>query len=397
MVAILDKLEDLTFAVVDLETTGFDRDGADRICEVAIVRGKIGQLEPLDTWSTLVNPGRSIPYSATQVNHITNAMVQEQAAFAAVAPQILALVENTVLIFHNGSFDLPFLQAELKRAGADLSRLPQLAADTCTLARNHYDFKSNRLGDLINQLGLADEVQPNHRALNDTLATWRLWCWELEDLRTKGQPLETLEDLMKLHEIPPAKLAARSTTLEVSSQETIVIEISELGWTFEDTSASTSTSTNISINTDTSVNTNGSNNASNSDTALQIFGIAEAVNPIFEQWQNQKLPLNVALPTLCRSFAQLEDISKNIEQQLKDLRAQISEMVTSTGSKIEIPQFGKLQMTPAQVITSFDRKRLEDLVERLTTEGNSELAAAIEACKAESNRAASLRITRTKS
>jgi hypothetical protein len=209
-----------------------------------------------------------------------------------------------------------------------------------------------------------------------------LWCWELEDLKTKGHPLETLEDLMKLHEIPPAKQAA---TLEVSSQETIIIEMSELGWTFEDTSVRTSTNSSVSVN----ISTN--------DTTLQIFGVAEAVSPIFEQWQNQELPLNVALPTLCRSFAQLEDISKNIEQQLKDLRGQISEMVTSTGAKVEIPQFGKLQMTPAQVVTSFDRKRLEELVERLTTEGNSELAAAIEACKAESNRAASLRITRAKS
>ena len=65
-VSVLDKLTDVTFAVIDIETTGFDMKGVDRICEVAVVRGRLGVAQPVDSWSSLVNPGRNIPYGASQ-------------------------------------------------------------------------------------------------------------------------------------------------------------------------------------------------------------------------------------------------------------------------------------------------------------------------------------------
>ncbi len=62
------------YVVFDLETTGI-RVGSDDIIEISAIKVKGGQVT--DTFSTLVNPGRPIPYCATAVNGITDEMVAE--------------------------------------------------------------------------------------------------------------------------------------------------------------------------------------------------------------------------------------------------------------------------------------------------------------------------------
>src|SRR5262245_63540410 len=115
MITLETPLEGVTFAVVDVETTGLDPAGGDRVCEVAVVRGRAGAI--LDSWSTLVHPGRSIPRGAQRINNITNTMVRGAPPFAQIASDLLARLEDTVLVAHFAGFDLGFLNRELALLG----------------------------------------------------------------------------------------------------------------------------------------------------------------------------------------------------------------------------------------------------------------------------------------
>ena len=100
---------------VDTETTGLDpNDGA--LVEVATVTLEDGQTR--ETWSSLMQPGRPIPPDATAVHGITDAMVAAAPAPAGVIAELRRRCGDATLVFHNVSFDLPFLNAELALIGA---------------------------------------------------------------------------------------------------------------------------------------------------------------------------------------------------------------------------------------------------------------------------------------
>ena len=102
-------------AFLDLETTGVNIQ-EDRIVEIGILR--IGPSGAVETWETLVHPGRPIPPEATAVHGITDAMVAEAPPFAAIAETVDRWLEGCDLGgFNARKFDRPLLEAEFARAG----------------------------------------------------------------------------------------------------------------------------------------------------------------------------------------------------------------------------------------------------------------------------------------
>ena len=183
-------LHDLTYAVVDVETTGLSARLGDRICEVAVVMAQGGQI--VDRLQTLVNPKRPISRGASLVNGISDYMVRDAPAFSRVAPSLLRLLDGAVLVAHNASFDLSFLSAELRAAGYAPPANP--VVDTLGLARRCYTFRSNRLGDVARALGI--DTRGLHRALADATLTWHVLARFMSDLRADG--VTTLESLLRL-------------------------------------------------------------------------------------------------------------------------------------------------------------------------------------------------------
>lgn len=94
------------YAVVDVETTGFSP-LHDRVVEVACVLISEGRVER--RWSTLVNPGRPIPWRATGVHGIDDDDVAAAPSLAEVEPSLLALCYGATVVAHNAAFDLSFL------------------------------------------------------------------------------------------------------------------------------------------------------------------------------------------------------------------------------------------------------------------------------------------------
>lgn len=187
-------LHDVTFCVVDLETTGGS--AADcTITEVGAVRLRGG--ECLGTFQTLVNPGRPIPPSITVLTGITEAMVLPAPPIEAVLPSLLEFIGGSVLVGHNLRFDVSFLDAALARGGQP--RLANTFIDTCALARRlvREEVPDCRLGTLASRFRL--DHRPTHRALDDALATGELLHVLLE--RAAAYGVLGLDDLVALPKI----------------------------------------------------------------------------------------------------------------------------------------------------------------------------------------------------
>jgi DNA polymerase III alpha subunit (gram-positive type) len=99
-------LREVTFAVVDVETTGIDP-VLDRVVEVACALVRDGR--EIEAFSTLIDPGRPIPAVASAVHHITNHQVRGAPTLEDVRPKLVAMCAEAVVVAHNARFDLAFL------------------------------------------------------------------------------------------------------------------------------------------------------------------------------------------------------------------------------------------------------------------------------------------------
>jgi len=153
-----------------------------------VVDGVIGE-----RWSSLVRPGRPIPPDATAVHGITDAMVAEAPEPADAGREFRAGCDGATLVIHNAPFDLPFVNALLKRAGLPLLWNPVL--DTLGLARGLNGPGSNSLRALAERFVLPRE--PSHRALGDALTTARLLLVLAEVWRSE-RGVTTLAELAAL-------------------------------------------------------------------------------------------------------------------------------------------------------------------------------------------------------
>lgn len=137
------------YVVFDLETTGISCT-SDDVVEISALRVRGGRIT--DRFSSLVNPGRPIPYSASQVNHITDEMVAGEPTMGEILPEFLRFIGDDVLVGHNiARFDMKFLHRDCqslfrKVPGNDYldtlsfarSRLPGLRSYALTALASHY-------------------------------------------------------------------------------------------------------------------------------------------------------------------------------------------------------------------------------------------------------------------
>src|SRR6185369_16937514 len=104
------------FIVVDVETTGTGAIRGDRVTEVAAVHVRGGVVEPVFT--SLVNPGRPIPWFITSLTGIDDAMVRDAPSFSDIAGELAAHLAGRVFVAHNAAFDWGFLNAEFSRVAS---------------------------------------------------------------------------------------------------------------------------------------------------------------------------------------------------------------------------------------------------------------------------------------
>jgi len=185
----------IEFAVIDTETTGLT--AADRICEVAVVRGRLDR--PPTCWSQLVrpHPWRPIPAFILAKTGLDPRALQAAPTFAAIAPTFHTAVAGAVLVAHNLPFDRKMLTAEYARL-TPVRALPTPHLDTCRLDRRVLPTSpDHKLGTLVAHYQLP-AAGTAHRAGADALMTWHLLAALLTTLQQRGRTLHTLGDLLGL-------------------------------------------------------------------------------------------------------------------------------------------------------------------------------------------------------
>ena len=109
----------MTFAIVDIETTGGSAHWH-KITEIAIFLHNGKQV--IDSYQTLINPQRTIPANITALTGITNAMVSNAPTFEDVAEIIYEFTKDSIFVAHNVNFDYSFIKKEFEHLGVNFSR-----------------------------------------------------------------------------------------------------------------------------------------------------------------------------------------------------------------------------------------------------------------------------------
>lgn len=200
-----DRLDRLSYVVVDVETTGGRARVDDRITEIAAVRVIDGEVA--DVWESLVNPERPIPPWITRLTNISWEMVADKPTFAEICDDVLRVLQGNVFVAHNATFDWGFVTAEVERAnGVSLSGrrlctvrlarklLPQLPRRSLDWVANHYGV----------------DISARHRAAGDAIATAKVLQHMLVEASDRG--VETWEQLDKLLSTSTARKRRRRSS-----------------------------------------------------------------------------------------------------------------------------------------------------------------------------------------
>jgi DNA polymerase-3 subunit epsilon len=197
-------LSEVTFVVVDLETTGGSpKDSA--ITEIGAVKVRGGVV--LGEFQTLVDPGCEIPPYISVLTGITSTMVAAAPRIGAVLPAFLEFARGSVLVAHNAPFDIGFLKAAC--AEHAIPWPPAASVDTAVLARRvltRDEVPNCKLATLAPYF--ATSTQPCHRALADARATVDVLHGLFERLGPLG--ITSLEELTGLtRQVDPDRLRKR--------------------------------------------------------------------------------------------------------------------------------------------------------------------------------------------
>jgi DNA polymerase III epsilon subunit family exonuclease len=187
-------LQETTFVVVDLETTGAAPKKGAAITEIGAVKVKGGEI--IGEFKSFVNPLSPIPEYITAMTGISDLMLADAPVIDEIFPTFLEFVgshNEAVLVAHNAPFDLSFLRSAAKDLDYEWPKYKTL--DTVTIARQlltKEDVRDCKLGTLAQFFGT--KTEPNHRALDDAKATTEILHGLFE--RLGSLEITTLDELL---------------------------------------------------------------------------------------------------------------------------------------------------------------------------------------------------------
>lgn len=167
---------------LDTETTGLSPESGDRIIEIGCVE-MINRRLTGRHLHFYINPERPSHEDAVKIHGLTDEFLADKPVFATLADEILDYCRGAEIIIHNASFDIGFLNAELKRLNKGVfGDHIEGVLDTLVMAREMFPGKSNSLDALCRRL----EVDNTHRTLHGALMDAELLA-EVYINMTRGQ------------------------------------------------------------------------------------------------------------------------------------------------------------------------------------------------------------------
>jgi DNA polymerase-3 subunit epsilon len=152
--------------VLDTETTGLDPSQGDRIVEIGAVE-LYNHMPTGATYHQYINPQRMMPQEAFLVHGLGDDFLRDKPLFADIAADFIAFIGESRLVIHNASFDLKFLNAELR--WSDRPQIPtQQALDTLAIARKRFPGSPASLDALCRRFNISNTARTLHGALLDS-------------------------------------------------------------------------------------------------------------------------------------------------------------------------------------------------------------------------------------
>ncbi len=184
------KIDETTFVVFDLETTGLSPKN-NEIIEIGAV--KIKNNEIIDRYQSFVKPDNKIPSKITDLTGINDNMVADAEKIDKVLDDFVNFIGDSVLVAHNADFDYSFLQSAFLKTNRPEAEYPVL--DTLALSRALLSgIKNHKLNTLAKYFNV--NLENHHRADDDAEATAEILINFLEMLKKKNY--KKLEDINKL-------------------------------------------------------------------------------------------------------------------------------------------------------------------------------------------------------
>ena len=150
---------------LDIETTGLSFNEGHKIVEIACVETK--DATPTENiFHKLINPQRDVPLEAFNIHGFSTEFLSNKESFSKVADSFLDFIKDKKLIIHNASFDVGFLNHELKLLKKNEIKRENVI-DTLELARNKYSGASNSLDALCKRFNIDLSRRTKHNALLD--------------------------------------------------------------------------------------------------------------------------------------------------------------------------------------------------------------------------------------
>jgi len=150
---------------LDTETTGLSFRDGHKIVEIACIETK-DLIATGKVFHKFINPKRSVPDKAFQIHGFSENFLKDKETFEQIADQFIAFIKDKKIIIHNASFDLGFLDGELRSIKKDIID-KKLVVDSLEIARNKFPGTSNSLDALCRKFNIDLSRRKKHNALLD--------------------------------------------------------------------------------------------------------------------------------------------------------------------------------------------------------------------------------------
>ena len=203
-----------TYVVFDIETTGLSAK-KNKIIEIGAVKVENGEI--IDRFSAFVNPREPIPFEIERLTGINDGMVMDEPPVEKVLPRFLDFCGAAVMVAHNASFDMSFIEYNAEQLGIDFK--PTIV-DTVALARILLpELKRFKLDTVAKALNVS--LENHHRAVDDAEATAHIFMAFIERLEKR--------EVMTLGQVNALGAMSVDMVRKMPTYHVIILAKSEVG------------------------------------------------------------------------------------------------------------------------------------------------------------------------
>ena len=220
--------------VLDTETTGLDPKRGDRLIEIGCIE-LINRNPTGVEFHAFINPqDRDVHPDAERVHGISSVFLKDKPLFSAVANDFLDFIGASMLVIHNATFDIGFINMELERIKVQIITMDRVT-DTLALARRKHPAGPNTLDALCKRYSIDTTKRTKHGAIVDSLLLAQVYVELIGErqamLGLGHDPNQSVGSNgrapVRIIPVRPTVLAARLTDADALAHEAFVDTLGE--------------------------------------------------------------------------------------------------------------------------------------------------------------------------